>query len=230
MKRTGFTLVELLVVIAIIALLAAIAVPAVSGAISRGQKGASLGNLRSIAAALHAFAADQNGFLPAQVAKDSGLDWSGQLVAGNYTSATSFRAPADRNERRSVSPPQAVGGPHIRSYGNNSAKYTYLENGYLSPWPKDVNAPGARISMVPGRIILAGENFGGDPGSGSGAYVGVPEWEGLDGLPRDLYPGGGACFVRADGSVFFAKPDDLAEFRADTDYDGDPRDPWKWKP
>lgn len=230
MSKSGFTLIELLVVIAIIALLAAVAVPAITGAISRGQRGASLGNLRGIAAAFHQYAADHDGFLPAQVDGTAGLDWSGQLVSGGYASATSFRAPADRNERRQLDAPAAIGGLHIRSYGNNSAKYTYLQNGYLSPWPKDVGQRGARVTTIPGRILLAGENFGGDPGSDSGAYVGVAEWEGIDGLARDLYPGGGACFVRADGSGFFAKSSEMAEFRADTDYGGDPRDPWKWKP
>jgi len=229
-SRGGFTLIELLVVIAIIAVLAALAVPAISNSISRGQRSASISNLRGIAAAFHQFAADNDGFLPAHVDGASGLDWSGQLVAGGYASGMSFRAPADRNERRSLNPPAAVGGLFIRSYGNNSAKYTYVQSGYQSPWPKDVGQCGARIAMVPGRIILAGENFGGDSGSDSGAYVGVAEWEGLDGLPRDLYPGGGACFVKADGSAFFAKPEEMNEFRADTDYAGDPRDPWKWKP
>ena len=143
------------------------------------------------------------------------------MVAGGYAAGTSFRAPADRNARRSLTPPPAVKRLYIRSYGNNSAKYTYVQNGYRSPWPKDVGQRGARIATIPGRVLLAGENFGGDPDSG--AYVGVAEWEGLDGLPRDLYPGGGACFVRADGSGFFAEPDKMNEFRADTDYGGDPR-------
>ena len=230
MRGGGFTLIELLVVIAIIALLAAVAVPSISDSISRGQRGASISNLRGIAAAFHQFAVENEGFLPPQVDGVSGLDWSGQLVAGGYAPGASFRAPADRNKRRSVNPPAAVGGLYVRSYGNNSAKYTYVQNGYLSPWPKDVGQRGMRVAMIPGRIILAGENFGGDSGSDSGAYVGVAEWEGLDGLPRDLYPGGGACFARADGSAFFAKPEEMNEFRADTDYGGDPRDPWKWKP
>ena len=200
MSLRGFTLIELLVVLAIIALLAVLAVPAISHAISRGQRGASISNLRAIAAAFHQFAADHDGFLPAQVDGAAGLDWSGQLVAGGYAAGTSFRAPADRNARRSLTPPPAVKRLYIRSYGNNSAKYTYVQNGYRSPWPKDVGQRGARIATIPGRVLLAGENFGGDPDSG--AYVGVAEWEGLDGLPRDLYPGGGACFVRADGSGF----------------------------
>lgn len=228
MRAAGFTLIELLVVIAIIAVLAGFAVPAAADAISRGQRSASLSNLRGIAAAFHQFAADHEGFLPAQVDGASGLDWSGQLVAGGYVAGTAFRAPGDRNPRRALTPPAVVGGLYIRSYGNNSAKYTYVQNGYLAPWPKEVGQRGARMATIPGRILLAGENFGGDPDSG--AYVGVAEWEGLDGLARDLYPGGGACFVRADGSGLFAKPAEMNEFRADTDYGGDPRDPWKWKP
>jgi len=230
MKSPAFTLIELLVVIAIIAALAALAVPAVSGAISRANRATSIGNLRGIAVALQQFAASEEGFLPAQVHPLSGLDWSGQLVAGGYASGKAFSAPQDRKPRRSLAAPAAIGGLYPRSYGNNSAKYTYLQSGYLAPWPKTVTKRGARLALVPGHVLLAGENFGGDAGSDSGAYVGVAEWEGLDGLPRDLYPGGGACFVRADGAAFFAKPEEMNKYRADTDYGGDPRDPWKWKP
>lgn len=228
MKPSAFTLIELLVVIAIIAILGAIAYPAISAAVSRGNRAASIANLRGIAASLHQFAADNSGFLPAQVDPDSGMDWSGQLVVGGYASREVFRAPEDRNKRREMPPPARVGGLYPRSYGNNSAKYTYLESGYRSPWPKTVSAPAARLAVVPPHILLAGENFGG--GDESGAYVGVAEHEGLDGLAGDLYPGGGACFVRADGAAFFATSVEMNEYRADTDYGGDRADPWKWKP
>jgi len=135
-KRSAFTLIELLVVIALVAILAALVYPGISGAVSQSHRAASIANLRCIAAALHQFAADTGGLLPAQVDPDTGLDWSGQLVVAGYASREIFKAPADRNPRRDLNPPADVGGLYPRSYGNNSSKFTYLDNGYLSPWPK----------------------------------------------------------------------------------------------
>lgn len=63
-QQTAFTLVELLVVVAIIAILAALAFPVASGAMENSKRGKCVGNLRSIGAAAHAYAADNNGRLP----------------------------------------------------------------------------------------------------------------------------------------------------------------------
>ena len=60
----GFTLVELLVVVAIIALLAAIAIPAVTGAINSANRTKCMNNLRTIYTYLQAYAQEHNGQLP----------------------------------------------------------------------------------------------------------------------------------------------------------------------
>jgi prepilin-type N-terminal cleavage/methylation domain-containing protein len=64
-RRSAFTLVELLVVIAIIAILAALSIPAVSGVLKRGQSSACLSNLRQIGIATIAYAMDNDMVLPA---------------------------------------------------------------------------------------------------------------------------------------------------------------------
>ena len=61
----GFTLVELLVVIAIIALLALIGYPALRKAMDAANNGKCKANLKTLASACLAYAADHNGFLPA---------------------------------------------------------------------------------------------------------------------------------------------------------------------
>ncbi len=62
--QRGFTLVELLVVIAIIAVLAALLLPALASARSAGRKAACLSNLRQIGIAIHGYSAESSGRIP----------------------------------------------------------------------------------------------------------------------------------------------------------------------
>ena len=59
-RRRGFTLIELLIVVAIIGIIAAIAIVNMINAIQRAKQKRSMGDMRSIANALEAYATDQN--------------------------------------------------------------------------------------------------------------------------------------------------------------------------
>ena len=66
-KKSGFTLIELMIVVAIIGILAAIAIPKFAELIRKSGEGASKGNLGSIRSSLSIYYGDMEGVYPAQL-------------------------------------------------------------------------------------------------------------------------------------------------------------------
>ena len=217
LSRSGFSLVELLVAVAVLGMLGALTFFGYNRVRSSGEKTVSASNIRQVVMGLHLYSLNNSGFLPHQFDASRNSDWSGVLVEEEYVPEEVFHAPADLYTRRFDGTP--------RSYAVNSATYTFLQNGYRSPWPKDRS----RANMVPATVMLVGENFGGAI-ENSGAVVGVAEFEGLNAETYNFYDDTGAHYCMADGSVAFMSKTEATRYRADTDYNGDPRDPWKWVP
>src|SRR6516165_3137642 len=88
-KRTGFTLVEIMIVVAIIALLAAIAVPGFLRARKRSQAAKMLNDLRMIDAAVDQYAIETNRTTGNTV---NTADWTNYLKKGTslYNTGTSL--------------------------------------------------------------------------------------------------------------------------------------------
>ncbi|MBI4375022.1 MAG: prepilin-type N-terminal cleavage/methylation domain-containing protein [Elusimicrobia bacterium] len=78
-KSSGFTLIELMIVVAIIGILAAIAIPKFSNLIRKSQEGAGKGNLGSVRSALSIYYGDMEGVYPTEL--------ESLTVAGKYLSA-----------------------------------------------------------------------------------------------------------------------------------------------
>jgi prepilin-type N-terminal cleavage/methylation domain-containing protein len=77
-RSKGFTLIELMIVVAIIGILAAIAIPKFASLIRKSGEGASKGNLGSIRSSLSIYYGDMEGVYPAQI--------GALTVAGKYLS------------------------------------------------------------------------------------------------------------------------------------------------
>ena len=77
LTRKGFTLIELMIVVAIIGILAAIAIPKFANLIRKSNEGASKGNLGSIRGALSIYYGDLEGQYPNDM---SSLDFMGKYM------------------------------------------------------------------------------------------------------------------------------------------------------
>ena len=92
-SSAGFTLIELMIVVAIIGILAAIAIPKFAELIRKSAEGASKGNLGALRSALSIYYGDMEGQYPTAI---SGLTIAGKYIAAipraktpNYHSDTS---------------------------------------------------------------------------------------------------------------------------------------------
>jgi prepilin-type N-terminal cleavage/methylation domain-containing protein len=102
MKRRGFTLVEILIVLAVVATLAGIGVPVVRSALAKSREAACLGKLRSLGVALEGYLQDHNQIMPVlAIGRSSRSDETPVLetvLLPYIEDPDAFRCPQDKRE------------------------------------------------------------------------------------------------------------------------------------
>jgi|GEM_PF-355562 type II secretion system protein G len=116
-RRAGFTLIEVLVVVAIVGIVVAIAVVNYRNAIERARQRRSMGDMRGISTALEAYAADLDRYPPASAfVLPTGLS----LPTGNLVATQSYLQPT---YIRAL--PLVDGWNSWFTYGTNASKADY---------------------------------------------------------------------------------------------------------
>ena len=143
--RAGFSLIELLVVVAIIAILAALLFPAVSRAVERGRQTRCQSNLHQMHVALMGYASDNAGFFPVgwtDAAKTYKTDKVPlvQAITTRYLPAGSYEVafcPGDKTLKPS------------RDFPLGKLSYYYMHVSGLTPHAIDTSASEAILMSDP---------------------------------------------------------------------------------
>ena len=96
MRKKGFTLMELLVVMAIMSALAALLLPALGRAREKGRRTICMANLKQIGLAIHMYAEDYYERFPGNGVEDTGSSEMGFLFPRYINASTVWDCPGDK--------------------------------------------------------------------------------------------------------------------------------------
>jgi len=159
-RRRGFTLVELLVVLAIISILLAILIPVVNTVREQSRTTGCLGNLRQIGHAINMYGVDHKGLIIPADLRDPNFDnidgrwgnWATILVRGKYLWAPDQSDPAQLPARNSVFRcPNGVDEDGVINEAYFASRESPKQAGYWRRQAMDLHADG---SMTPSITIF----------------------------------------------------------------------------
>jgi len=214
----GFTLVELLVVVAIIAILAALLLPTLAGAKASARSAACKSNLRQLGFALLGFTQD-NEHYPADSYWDRSISpftiygWPAYLLPYVSSNTAVFRCPSTGPEFDWPTNSSAKGYPFPFNIDTSNTWFSYGYNqwavagvsGYGLGGAPDSEVPESRV-INPADMIAIGDSDGNGVADGDITFHRIPTPSG----PQPSFPPGdrhkdGANIVFCDGHVEWAK-------------------------
>lgn len=194
----GFSLVELLAVIAVVGLLAAILVPVVARARLATQTAASTSNLRQLANATHAYITEHRGVFPPAMSLDNNTRWHGARASASapFESAKGWLGPyLGRDGRVKLCPVfaalggSAEGAESANTFELGAGGYgynmTYLGGPAARGTPLDPFRP-ARFSALPNparTVLFTGTALARATGLQEYPFTEPPRWLAPSGVP-----------------------------------------------
>ncbi|MCC5843714.1 MAG: prepilin-type N-terminal cleavage/methylation domain-containing protein [Verrucomicrobia bacterium] len=157
-KKSGFTLIEMLVVIAIIALLAAIIFPSVSASMRRSKTTVGLSNLRQIGQAFQNYATENQGRFPFEIGIAGAADRRTWHVAiAPYLDEFSLE---DLNARIGQRPVGVFACPNSTNRTRSGNYADYGMNIYVNGSETEQEGRQRTVFQItnPERVILAGDS------------------------------------------------------------------------
>lgn len=158
-RRSGFSLIELLVVVTIIVILAALSIPQIQSSIKKGKQAQSMGNLRQIGTALATYISENDGYYPSLAGGSFGQPYWSQSVspylgASDRDKAAYIRAPDGYVSKVLLSPMVVKGLHHFwGDYGANQEIFRYSGNA-AGTYTSGGNGPMSQASLSdPSRIV-----------------------------------------------------------------------------
>lgn len=142
-SRSAFTLIEMLVVISIIALLATLTATGVGAALERARAAASRSNLRQLALAGVAYAADHNGALPPGMSVDNRTRWHGSRpsISAAFEPEGGYLSPYLGQNGRVNRCPLLDRISHITSFEAGAGGYGYNSTYLGGIWNEGTHRP-----------------------------------------------------------------------------------------
>ena len=183
--RSGFTLVELLVVIGIIAVLIGVLLPALNKARKAAQEAQCMSNLRQFGFGFQTYADANKGFLPQDGQDGSNTTYDSKLIGRNNPNQAAYDATSGEYVPYGVDDP-ALWYNAIPPLINNRSYYSLIQDYVYNGKPQSLPSAGANsIWVCPGasqpESSWKGNGFGEiyaglgktDPTTGVGNYFGL---------------------------------------------------------